>query len=142
MTTIIINDNITAYVSTKTARAYEKELKAREAERKAREESLAESCRLYDFYEKYVATATESDYEIGYEIYKLGHEMWRTLPEDIKATAEGYVFGGKALDCYIAEFCKRNPEIDTETARRGFEASESYSYYSDWYKDVWGIRPH
>lgn len=142
MKTIIINDNITAYVSEKTARAYEEELKAREEERKAREAQLAEWERLDDFYAKYVATATESDYAIGYEVYKLGHEMWRTLPQEVKATAEGYLFGGQALDCYIAEFCKRNPNIDAETARRGFNASEAYSFYSDWYKEVWGVRPH
>lgn len=142
MTTIIINDNITAILTSKTAKAYYVEQK-REAEEKARREAeLAEYRRLSDFYDKYVATATDGDYRIGYEIYSLGHSMWRDLSAEVKATAEGYIFGGEALDAYIAEYVKRNPQISVERAQRAFKASEAYSFYSDWYKDVYGIRPH
>lgn len=142
MTTIIINDNITAILTNKTAEAYYEEQK-HEAEVKARYEAeAAEYRRLNEFYDKYIATATDEDYNIGYEIYSLGHELWRTLSDEVKATTEGYIFGGEALGVYVAEYVKRNPQISAERAIKAFEASEAYSFYSDWYKELNGVRPH
>lgn len=120
MTTIIINNNITAILTNKTAEAYYEEQK-REAEAKARREAeAAEYRRLNEFYDKYVATATAEDYDIGYEVYSLGHELWRTLSDEVKATAKGYIFGGEALGVYIAEYVKRNPQISAEQAKKSF----------------------
>lgn len=135
MKKLVINENVVAYVSEKTAEEWE-------AEQKRIAEAEAEERRMCAYYDLHIAHATEEDFRIGYEVYCLGHEMWSGLSDEVKATADGYVFGGEALEAYLAEYVKRNPHITLEAARRGFMASEAYDFYSDWHKDCYGVRPH
>ena len=131
MYTYQINNNITVFGSRSLVEALKAEAEAlvrAEEERKALAR-LAEKLNSF----------TEADFALGHAITRLGYEMWLSLPSEVKA--EGYVFCEKAVAVYITAYVAAHPEVSEEQCRRGVEASELASTYSDWHKDVYGYRP-
>lgn len=138
MYTYQINNNIIVYGSHSLVEALKADAEAlarAEAQRKAeQEERNALAC----LAEK-LNSFTEADFALGHAIARLGYEMWHSLPSEVKA--EGYVFCEKAVAIYIATYVAVHPEVSEEQCRRGVEASELASTYSDWHKDIYGYRP-
>lgn len=138
MYTYQLNNNITVYGSRSLINSLKAEAEAlarAEEERKAELEERKALARLADK----LSTFADADFALGAEIARLGYEMWHSLPSEVKA--EGYVFCEKATAIYIAAYVAAHPEVTEAQCRRGHEASELASYYSDWHKDVYGYRP-
>lgn len=101
------------------------------------EPTMSEMQQLREFYDTRIKGKNTYGVD-GYEVYTYGHEMWKTLE-----TKEKYT--------YLYDFM-RSPEF-VEVASKKFNVSpeqlvdivnysEAKDTYSDWYKDVYGFRPH
>lgn len=91
---------------------------------------------LRDFYNANIKDKT--DYGIDtYEVYKLDHELWHTLKTEKKYT---YLYDFMKSPEFI-EMVSKKFNVAPDQLVAAINYVEAWETYSDWYKDLYGIRP-
>ena len=99
--------------------------------------TVEEEQQLRDFYNTHIKN--KPDYGIdGYEVYTLGHELWRTLETKEKY---GYLYDFMRSPEFV-EVASKKFNVSPEQLVDIVNYSEAKDTYSDWHKDVYGFRPH
>lgn len=101
------------------------------------EPTMSETQKLREFYDTRIKG--KSTYGIDdYEVYTLGHELWRTLETKEKY---GYIYDFMRSPEFVGVASKKF-NVSPEQLVDIVNYSEAKDTYSDWYKDVYGFRPH
>lgn len=96
-----------------------------------------EEQQLRDFYNTHIKN--KPDYGVDdYEVYTLGHKLWRTLETKEKY---GYLYAFMRSPEFV-EVASKKFNVSPEQLVDIINYSEARDTYSDWHKDVYGFRPH
>lgn len=96
-----------------------------------REHDLNERDRLKEYYEANIKGHDETELTDGNRYSIKLYEAWREQPEMSYEDFETQY-----------DIASLDPQKTTDEIKSNLSLAHSWSFYSDWYKDLYGVRPH